>query len=129
MCDDVIETLHKIAPRLVAEMQPPSVSALDVLPFNTFTLRCVARAPENVFLEKSFVWRNGSSVITDNGDSVLITNHNTTMPISISELTVNEPAIGHYTYYCTVSMTVPLGLDISTFTTGIANVEGNFILT
>ena len=105
-------------------MQPPSVNALDILPYNTFTLRCAARAPENIFLEKSFVWRNGSSVITDNGDSVLITNHNTTMPVSISELTVNEPAIGRYTYYCTVSMTVPLGLDISTFTTGIANVEG-----
>ena len=105
-------------------MQPPSVTALDVLPYNTFTLRCVASAPTNVILQKSFVWRNGSSVITDNGNTVLITNRDTAMPDSTSELTVNEPLIGSYTFYCTVSMSVPGGLDISTFTTGTATVEG-----
>ena len=105
-------------------MQPPSVTALDVLPYNTFTLRCVARAPANVVLQKSFVWRNGSSTIADNGNDVLITNRNADMPVSTSELTVNEPLIGSYTFYCTVSMSVPGGLDISTFTTGTATVEG-----
>ena len=105
-------------------MQPATVTALDILPYNTFTLRCVATAPANIFLQKSFVWRNGSNVISDNGNTVLITNHNVTMPVSTSELTVNEPAIGRYTYYCTVSMSVPLALDISTFTTGVATIKG-----
>ena len=105
-------------------MQPSSVTALDVIPYNTFTLRCVASAPANVVLQKSFVWRNGSSVITDNGNNVLITNHNTAMPVSTSELTVNEPSVGSYTFYCTVSMSVHGGLEISAFTTGTASVEG-----
>ena len=105
-------------------MQPPSVKALDILPYNTFTLRCVASAPENIFLQKSFVWRNGSNIVTDNGNNVLITNHNVAMPVSTSELTVNEPSIGSYTYQCTVSMSVPGGLDLSTFTTGRATVAG-----
>lgn len=109
-------------------MQPPVVTALDVLPYNTFTLRCVARAPTNVLLQKSFVWRNGSSIITDDGNNVLITNRNAAMSVSTSELTVNEPSVGSYTFYCTVSMSVPGGLDISTFTTGTANVDGNTIL-
>ena len=105
-------------------MQPSAVTALDILPYNTFTLRCIANAPVNVFLQKSFVWRNGSSIITDNGDNVLISDRNTDMSQSISELTVNEPSIGRYTYYCTVSVSVPGGLDISTFTTGVVTVEG-----
>ena len=65
-------------------------------------------------------------MITDNGDTVLIANLNSAMPESTSELTVNEPAIGIYTYYCTVTISVPGGLDVSTFTSGIATVEGNF---
>ena len=107
-------------------MQPPSVKALDILPYNTFTLRCVASAPANILLQKSFVWRNGSNIVTDNGNNVLITNHNVAMPVSTSELTVNEPSIGSYTYYCTVSMSVPGGLDLSTFTTGRAIVAGKY---
>ena len=112
-------------PTLAVEMQPPAVTALDVLPYNTFTLRCVASAPTNVFLEKSFVWRNGSSVITDNGNNILITDHDIAMSVSTSELTVNEPSIGRYVYYCTVSVSIPGGIDISTFTTGIATVKGS----
>ena len=115
-----------IVPTLVAEMRPPTVTALDILPYNTFTLRCIANVPANVILQKAFVWRNGSNIITDNGDTVLISNLNTAMPESTSELTVNGPMIGIYTYYCTVTISVPGGLDISTFTTGVATVEGNF---
>ena len=112
-------------PTLTAEMQPPAVTALDILPYNTFTLRCIGNVPVNVFLEKSFVWRNGSNVITDNGNTFLISDHNTNMPQSTSELTVNEPSIGSHTYNCTVSISVPGGLDVFAFTTGIVTVEGN----
>ncbi len=115
-------------PTLVAEMRPPTVTALDILPYNTFTLRCIANAPADVILQKTFVWRNGSNIIADNGDTVLIANLNTAMPESTSELTVNGPTIGTYTYYCTVTISVPGGLDISAFTSGVATIEGNLLV-
>lgn len=112
----------------MAEMRPPAVTALDILPYNTFTLRCIANVPADVILEKTFVWRNGSNIIADNGDTVLIANLNTAMPESTSELTVNGPTIGTYTYYCTVTISVPGGLDISAFTSGVATIEGRLLV-
>ena len=108
-------------------VQPAEVTALDRRPYNIFTLRCIANASQGVVLPKSFVWRNGENVISDNGNTVLIANYDTMMQNSTSELTVYRPEIGNYAYLCEVSISVPGGQNISVNRTGTAIVKGNVI--
>ena len=115
---------HTIAPTLMVAIQPAEVTALDLRPYNIFTLRCIANASDRVVLPKSFIWRNGDDVINDNGNTILIANHDTTQPDSTSELTVYRPAIGTYVYSCEVSTSVPGGHNISKNDTGTAIVKG-----
>ena len=122
--DDNTPIVHTLVPTLTVEMQPQTGIALDIPPYNTFTLRCAAIAPENVLLQKSFEWRNGGTVINDNGNTILISHRNINMPQSISELTVNDLSDGSHTYFCTVSMSVPGGDDIVAQDSGIVTVKG-----
>jgi hypothetical protein len=105
-------------------MQPETGTALDNPPYNTFTLRCVGRAPDRVLLQKSFVWRNGGSVISDNGNTILISHRDTNMPESTSELTVTGLPVGSHTYYCSVSMSIPGGVNIVAHASGVVTVKG-----
>ena len=113
-----------LAPTLTAVIQPDEVTALDRRPYNIFTLRCIANASEGVVVPKSFIWRNGADRISDNGNTILIANHDAMMPNSISELTVYRPEIGNYVYLCEVSISVPGGYNISVSNTGRATVKG-----
>ena len=108
-------------------MQPETGTALDTPPYNTFTLRCAASAPDNVLLQKSFQWREGGNVITDNGNTVLISHRNTNMPQSISELTVSGLSVGNHLYFCSVSISVPGGVDIIVHATGTITVKGTLM--
>ena len=114
-----------IAPTILVAVQPAEVTALDHRPYNIFTLRCIANASQGVVLRKSFTWRNGEDIISDNGNTVLIANYDTMMPNSISELTVYRPEIGNYVYLCEVNISVPGGQNISVSSTGTATVKGN----
>jgi hypothetical protein len=76
-------------------------------------------------LPKFFIWKTGEDVINDNGNTVLIANYDTTMPNSISELTVYRPEIGNYVYLCEVSISVPGGQNVTVNSTGTAIVKGN----
>lgn len=116
-----------LAPTLTVIVRPAEVIALDHRQFNIFTLRCIANASEGVMLPKSFIWRNGDDVISDNGNTILIAYHNTTLPSSISELTVRRQEIGTYMYLCEVSISVPGGHNISISNTGSVTVKGNIL--
>lgn len=116
--------MHTPVPTLTAVMQPETGSVLDVPPHNTFTLRCVATAPENVLLQKTLEWRNGGNIINDNGNTILISHRNTNLPQSTSELTVNSLIIGSHTYFCSVSMSVPGGVDLVVHASGVITVKG-----
>lgn len=111
-------------PTLTALMQPQTGIALDIPPYNIFTLRCVASVPDTVLLQKSFEWRNGGNVIGDNGNTVLISHHNNSKPQSISELTVNGLSVGSHTYFCSVSMLVPGGDTLVAHTSGSVTIQG-----
>ena len=115
-----------LVPTLTAVMQPETGRALDVPPLNTFTLRCVADAPDNVLLQKSFQWRNGGNVISDNGNTILISHQDSSLPQSISELTVSSLTIGSHTYFCSVSMSVPGGVDLVAHSSGVITVNGMY---
>ena len=105
-------------------MQPETGSALSIPPYNTFTLRCVATASDGVVLEKTFEWRNEGNVIMDNGNTILLSQRDTNMPLSVSELTVNDLTIGNHTYFCSASMLVPGGVNIVAHATGTIHVKG-----
>ena len=75
------------------------------------------------------VWRYQGYIITDNGDTILISDYNTSMQQNTSELTVNGNAVGIYSYLCTVSISVPGGHDVFAYNTGTVTVKGNAIWT
>ena len=116
-------------PTLMVSMQPEIGSVLDISPFNTFTLRCAAFAPDSVFLRKSFQWREGGTVLSDNGNTVLVSHHNTTMPQSISELIVSDRSVGRHTFFCTVGISIPGGVDLTAHSSGIVTVKGMYEIT
>lgn len=113
-----------VVPSLTATMQPESVTALDISPYNTFTLRCFADVPSNVLLLKSFEWRNGSTTISDNGNTILISDRNTNKAQSTSELTVDNPSAGSYTYVCSVTISIPGGADLVAQASSSVTVKG-----
>ena len=115
---------HYSAPTLTTLMQPEAGTALDIQPFNTFTLRCLARAPDGVLLQKTFEWRTGGNTLTDDGSTTLISHRNTSMPQSVSELTVSDLSRGSHTYFCSVSMSVPGGVNLVTHASGLVTVKG-----
>lgn len=111
-------------PTLMTSMMPEMGSVLDIAPFNTFTLRCAAFTPDTVYLRKSIQWREGGNILGDNGNTVLIANHNTTMPHSISELIVSGFSVGRHTFFCTVSISIPGGVILTAHSSGIVTVKG-----
>lgn len=126
LCSAVyICSISLLAPTLTVAVKPAEVVALDLRPYNIFTLRCIANASEGVVQQKSFIWRSGDDVISDNGNTILIADHNTMLPSSTSELTVYRPEIGTYMYLCEVRILVPGGHNISTNNSGRATVKGN----
>lgn len=105
-------------------MLPGTLAALNVSPYNIFTLRCVASVPDTVLIEKSFEWREGDDKISDNGNNILISNHNTSQPESLSELTVRNPSVGSHAYICIVSLLIQSELEIKNNASGIVTVRG-----
>ena len=116
-----------LVPSLTVEMAPETSAALTVLPYNIVTLRCVANVPETVLIEKYFEWRESDNVISDNGNSILISDHNTSQSESLSELTVINPSVGSYTYVCVVSLLIQNGLGIDGNASGVVTVRGKYV--
>lgn len=112
------------APTLTASIMPETTSILDVPPLNVFNLRCSATAPDGVIILKMFQWQEEATTISDNGNSILISHTNATMPLSTSDLTVSGPRVGTHRYTCTVRMSVPNGENLSIRATGVVVVKG-----
>ena len=95
---------------LVTTSPVTSVDVIDVEPHNTFSIMCMATAPDSVIVPKSFQWErilqatSASETISDNGDFVTIVNSNLSSPTSTSTLTVRENTAGNYTYTCTATL-------------------------
>lgn len=122
-----ISCTHILVPTLTVVMQPAAGVAVDIPPYNSFTFRCSANAPDSVLLQKQFEWRSGGRVIRDDGNMILISHRNLNMPQSISELTVNDLTIGIHSYSCNVRMSVPGGPDATAQTPGMVNVKGKVV--
>ena len=115
MCTYIVCELFDIVlytvPPISVSVHPSDTIALDIIPYNVFTLNCTAVAPDGVIEPKLFQWRLGDLpsqvIINDNGETVLISNHDLDSPQSTSVLTVIEQPIGTYTYNCSVSIDIP----------------------
>ena len=73
---------------------------------------------------KSFEWRLDDSILSDDGNSVLISSQNLENALSTSEVTDIGKPIGSYLYNCTVTMQVHGGLHLRTSATATAIVRG-----
>ena len=116
--------LSIVVPTLMATIIPEASSILDMAPFNVFNLRCTVVVPDGVFLLKTFQWQEEGNAINDNGNSVLISHINVTMPQSFSELTVSSPSVGRHRYTCIVSISVPNGENLLAQASGVVTVRG-----
>ena len=128
-CVVLMKHMHKhTVPTLTAMMQPQAETALDIPPFNTLVLRCIARAPDSVLLQKSFEWQREAEAISDNNMTIVISYPDTNMPQSISELTLTDLSIGIHTFFCTVNMSIPGGVDITVRVSGVVTIKGTDLL-
>ena len=73
---------------------------------------------------KNFEWRLGDSILSDNGNSILISSRYLESALSTSEVTDIGKSIGSYIYNCTVSLQVPGGLDLRASAAASAIVRG-----
>jgi len=74
---------------------------------------------------KVFQWEEEGFPIQDNGNSVLISSVNISMPQSYSDLTISGPSVGRHSYTCIVTLSVPNSDDLSVRATGVVTVNGN----
>ena len=111
-------------PTLEAYITPATVYALDVAPYNTFSLVCFAECPEGNVLLKKFSWFKEDMVINDDGVNTLITDFDITASNSRSELIRTGDPIQTYEYNCTVSMLVSDGLEITASSIAEVKVKG-----
>jgi len=109
---------------LSVAIQPSHAFAANIPPHNILTLRCIAAVSTGVNLMKSFEWRLDDSILSDDGNSVLISSQNLENALSTSEVTDIGKSIGSYIYNCTVSMQVPGGLHLRASATATATVQG-----
>ena len=119
-------------PLFEVEVQPNMVISFDTEPYNTFTLTCTATVHDSVTVHKTIHWKigpQGSEVnISDNGDTVVITNTNLNSPISTSVLQVTEDVIGNYQYTCTAMLQFSGEEDdISASDTANVTIKGRYI--
>lgn len=85
---------------------PESVVALDYNGYNTFSITCMAEVPSGLQLSKTIRWEVSeggapSNPVSDNGDTITITDSGLDNPISSSVLMVTEDVAGQYVYTCT----------------------------
>lgn len=120
--------LYDTVPSLSVRTDPTTALALDVVPYDTFALNCIATVPDGVVAAKSIQWLRDSTVISDNGETVLITFLNSTKPESRSELIVIGDPVGDYIYNCTSLLQVPGGPELTAFATAIATIKGVYQL-
>ena len=111
-------------PSLSVAIQPSHAFATNVPPHNILTLRCIAAVSTGVNLMKNFEWQLDDSILSDDGNSVLISSQNLENALSTSEVTDIGKPIGSYMYNCTVAMQVPGGLHLRTSATATAIVRG-----
>ena len=84
------------------QVQPSTVTVLDVAPYNTFSLVCTAAIPTNVTAVKQFMWQRGSTDLMT-GVGTNITTLNLNNATSTSVLTINATTAGSFAYTCNVT--------------------------
>ena len=112
------------APSLSVDIQPSHAFAAHVPPHNILNLRCIATVSTGVNIMKNFEWRLGDSILSDNGNSILISSRYLESALSTSEVTDIGKPIGSYIYNCTVSLQVPGGLGLRASAAASAIVRG-----
>ena len=108
-------------PKLEVYITPARAYAVDIEPYS---LHCFAGAPEGNVLLKTFFWSEDGVALTDDGVNTLIDDANTSSSHSSSELVTTRELAHTYNYNCTVSMMVPVGLEVSKTATARVTVKG-----
>ena len=102
-------------------MEPPSVTILDVSPYNIFTLTCTASLSTDVNANTTFEWRKGAIPVNHNGITVVISDTDVGESVSTSTLVTREHTTGTFTYACISSI-----LDEEAAVTSTVLVKGMF---
>ena len=104
----IIDTYLYAELEFSVNIEPSTISILNAVLYNSFSIVCTATIPENVTAVKSFVWRKGSSgtgtVLSNSDIGISITTLNADEAVSTSVLTTSETIPGSYLYTCDVTV-------------------------
>lgn len=99
-------------PTLVIEINPTTLTVLDVPPYNTILIDCNVTQPYTVTISKMIAWRQTSpsevvQTLNHNGISTNITTTGLDNSATTSQLSMYATTAGRWRYMCSASLLVP----------------------
>ena len=104
--------INIIDPSLMVLVNPITQRALDVTPYNKFSILCNASSPQEIFTSKAVIWTQESpdgvsQTVFHNGLSTNITYYNLSNASSASTLSTYGLSMGIWSYMCRFSLQIP----------------------
>lgn len=126
-----LSILYFIGPSLVIEINPTTLTVLDVSPYNTILIDCSVTQPQSVTTLNTIAWKQTSpseivQTLNHDGISTNITTTGLENSTSTSQLSVYASAAGRWRYTCSASLFVPGDPVISYSQTAEATVKGRY---
>ena len=122
-----------LGPTLAININPTTLTVLDVSPYNVISINCNVTQPPVVTISKTITWRQTSpsgvvQALSHDGTSTNITNSGLENSASTSQLSVYATAAGRWRYMCNASLSIPGDPVISYSQTAEVRVKGMHIL-
>ena len=97
---------------MVINLNPTTLSVLDVSPYNLISINCNVTQPPTVTIPKTITWRQTSpsevvQSLNHDGTNTNITSTSLENSVSTSQLSVYATAAGRWRYTCSGSLRVP----------------------
>ena len=108
----IVQLLCILGPTLVIEVNPTTLTVLDVSPYNTILIGCNVTQPLTVTTSKTINWMQTSpsevvETLNHNGVSLNITTTGIEDSESTSRLSLYAPTAGTWRYTCSASIQTP----------------------
>ena len=105
-------SLYLLGPTLVININPTTLTVLDVSTYNLISINCNVTQPPVVTIPKTIAWRQTSpsevvQPLSHDGTNINITSSGLENSASTSQLSVYATAAGRWRYTCSASLHVP----------------------
>jgi hypothetical protein len=120
-------------PALVVEVNPATLTVLDVAPFNLISMICSALQPETVNISKRISWEQTSPsgtvlTLSHNGLDTYINDVSYNSSTSTSMLSLYATSEGRWMYTCQASIQVPGDPMVTYSQVAEVTVKGRYVM-